>query len=194
LAILDRRIQSTVVATNEKRAATSLARDIDTSLIHDRHAITQNLCRPASADFSGGLNRPPDVSVALGSLQGDTATRGAICRRGTAGLDINLLRCAENDPPVVIHLHPVGIHAAALLDQGTEHADLARCNLADIDGLIVWCGNHDLNVGMRGIHQCHLPSGGQQYFALRRADDAAVFDVGTDQINIVRRVEHTGVL
>lgn len=47
---------------------------------------------------------------------------------------------------------------------------------------------------MRSIHQRDLASGRQQDFALRGADDAAVFNVRANQVDVLRGIERAGIL
>ena len=77
-----------------------------------------------------------------------------------------------------------GANTAAIADHPGVNTDMAAIGqqLADIDRLV--CRGHfDAHVGRLRVDELHSLARGQNNVAAGRRDDAAVFDIGRDQID-----------
>ena len=145
--------------------------------------------RAAGLSRAFGFDRARHQRGAGFGLHRDLAALLAIGTEAAAGFQGQVLLRAQHDFAACVTHHLIGIDDARVAQRSAVYADLPalRQDLAEVDGGVIARGEFDPHPRRAGVEDLHRLAGGKDHVALRAVDDAAVGDVGADQIDAATR-------
>jgi len=101
----------------------------------------------------------------------------------------DVVRCPEVDGAGLVHDRAVGADDPPVLDETAVDADPARLrdDPAEVQDLVPGGADDDGDLGRRAFHEADLLPGGQENVAVRGVDDAAVGNIGGNQVDAAAR-------
>ena len=109
----------------------------------------------------------------------------AVDAQAAAGVEAYVPRGTQHDLAAGVAHDLVRVDDSGIAQRSAVNADLAalRQNPAQVHGGVIARRKLDTNPRRTGIENLHRVAGSQDYVALRAGDDAAVADIGADQID-----------